>query len=45
MKRNWTLYEQGYVHTSGLTKAEAEEMLERYNRIFPDLEFYIMQSR
>jgi hypothetical protein len=49
MKRNtrkskWTLYENGYKHTGDLTKEQAEEMLERYTRIFPDLEFYIIED-
>ena len=41
MKR-YTFYENGYPHTTGLKLADAIEMLERYTRIFPDLEFYYL---
>lgn len=43
MKKTWALFEQGYIHTDGLSKKDADEMLERYTRIFPELEFYIQQ--
>ncbi len=37
----WALLENGYVHTDCLSKADAEEMLERYSRIFNDIEYCI----
>lgn len=37
----WALMENGYIHTSGLTKKQAEEMLERHSRIFPDIDWSI----
>jgi hypothetical protein len=37
----WALLENGYVHTDCLSKADAEEMLERYCRIFNDIEYCI----
>lgn len=37
--RNWQLLENGYMHTDGLTKEEADEMLERHSRIFPNIEW------
>ena len=42
--RTWALYEDGYIHTSGLTKEEAEEMHERYNRILGEKSEYIIQD-
>ncbi len=42
--QKWQLFENGYLHTSGLKKEDADEMLERHQRIFPELEFYIMQD-
>ena len=37
----WALFEQGTIHSKDLSKEEADEMLERHKRIFPDLEWYI----
>lgn len=37
----WALLENGYVHTDCLSKSDAEEMLERYSRIFNDIEYCI----
>ena len=37
----WALLENGYVHTDCLSKADAEEMLERYSRIFSNIEYCI----
>ncbi len=42
-KLAYALFENGYIHTRDLTKSEADEMLERYNRIFPQYEYYIME--
>lgn len=38
-KSNWHFMEAGYIHTSWLSETEADEMVERYSRIFPDIEF------
>jgi len=35
----WCLMEESYLHTAGLDKADADEMLERYSRTYPDLEY------
>lgn len=40
-ERRYKLIENGATHTDGLKLADAEEMLERYERTFPDLEFWI----
>jgi outer membrane protein assembly factor BamD (BamD/ComL family) len=37
-------YENGYIHTRCLSYSEAEEMLERYQRIFPQHEYYYMPT-
>ena len=37
---SYHLLENGYIHTSWLTKEEAEEMLERHNRFFGDRNEY-----
>ena len=41
-KNKWALLENGYIHTKNLLKADAEEMLERYSRIFDNLEYSII---
>lgn len=38
-KNKWAMLENGYVHTSGLSEKDCDEMILRYTRIFPDLEF------
>lgn len=38
----WALMENGYVHTDGLQKEQADEMLERYTRIFPQHEYCLI---
>ena len=45
MKNFWALLEDGYVHTGGLSKAEADEMLERYSRIYPDIEYCLVYGK
>ena len=40
--KRYTLYENGSPHTTGLKLSDVKEMLERYNRIFPDNEYYYM---
>ena len=40
-QKKWALLENGYVHTKNLSKADAEEMLERYSRIFSNIEYCI----
>ena len=37
----WSLWEENMVHTSGLDKATAQEMLERYSSTYPDILFFI----
>ena len=37
----YTLYEDGYVHTTGLTLSDANEMVERYQRIFNEQVWWI----
>jgi len=37
----WSLWEESMVHTSGLDKAAAQEMLERYSSTYPDILFFI----
>lgn len=37
----WHFFEEGFLRTSWLSKEEAEEMLERHQRCFPDVEFWI----
>jgi len=44
-KITWALFENGYIHTDGLTEADANEMLERYTRIFPQHEYYILNLK
>ena len=42
MKRKqitYTLLENGYPHTTGLSYSSVIEMIERYSRIFPDNEY------
>lgn len=39
--QGYTLLENGYVHTTSLTKLEVEEMYERHKRIFPELDWDI----
>ena len=34
----FTMTEDGYPHTTGLTKVEVEEMVEHYTRFYPDIE-------
>lgn len=41
----WALMENGYVHTDGLTEVDANEMLERYTRIFPENEYCLFYIR
>ena len=36
--------ENGYMHTEALKKADAIEMMERYQRTFPFLEFSLVPS-
>lgn len=43
MKR-YDFYENGYIHTTGLTLKDAKEMVKRYSRIFPDNEYYYMST-
>ena len=38
----YALLENGYPHTTDLTLSEAEEMLERYSRIFDSNEYCIV---
>lgn len=40
MKR-YNLIEDGIIHTDGLKLKDAEEMLERYQKTFPDSEYWI----
>lgn len=35
----FTLLENGYPHTTGLTELDVLEMIERYSRIFPENEY------
>lgn len=44
-EKRFKLIENGTTHTDGLKLADAEEMLERYQRTYPDLEFWIEQDR
>jgi hypothetical protein len=37
----YALMENGYIHTEALSLKDAEEMLERYERIFPDMDWFI----
>ena len=39
--KNYTLLENGFVHTTGLTFEEATEMKERHESFFPDIEWSI----
>ena len=41
INEKWSLWEEGMVHTSGLDKADAQEMLERYSRTYADILFFI----
>jgi len=38
----WALIENGYTHTAQLTEQQASEMHERYSRIFPENEYYLL---
>ena len=40
--RKWALLENGYIHTDGLSRVEAEEMLARYNRFFEHIEYSVV---
>ena len=42
--KRYTFLENGYPHTTDLGLSDAEEMLERYSRIYPDLEFGILEQ-
>ena len=41
--KRFEFYENGYIHTSDLSKKDAEEMIERYTRMFPENEYYSME--
>jgi hypothetical protein len=41
-RQGYTLLENGYVHTTSLKLSEANEMLERHKRFFPELEWDVV---
>jgi hypothetical protein len=41
--KNYALFENGMIHTDNLSKSEAEEMLERHKRMFPEMIWDIMR--
>lgn len=47
MKKTYLRYklvEEGQDHTTGLLLKDAEEMLQRYEATFPDIEFWIEED-
>lgn len=43
-QKRYDFYEEGVIHTRGLTLKNAKEMVERYRRIFPNNEYYYMPA-
>jgi hypothetical protein len=39
LDKRWVLLEEGYAHTLNLTKEEAEQLMDRYKKIYPNLDF------